>query len=266
MWGKLEKFTFATADVSIATNETFKEIAIQRGGMAADDVYIVRSIPNLQRFHRVSADPALKAGRQHLVGYVGVMGAQDGVDLLIRAMDELVNRQERRDIQCAVVGSGTELEALKAQAGDLGLADYVTFTGFLSGPPLLQAFSSFDVGVIPDPKNSYNDKISMNKLFEYMTLGIPFVQFDLIEGRKTAGDAALYAYDNCPVDLARNIARLCDEPELRQRLSAIGLERAAAQLQWGAEKARLLAAYDKVIGAPMPAAMDATDGRAVPLK
>lgn len=245
---RLERMTFAVADVSIATNETFKSIAVERGGMAADDVFVVRSIPNLEKFYRVAPDDTLKAGRKCLVGYVGVMGAQDGVDLLVDAMAEIVNGHGRQDVHCAIVGSGTELEALKARAWACGLEDHITFTGFLTGQRLLEAFSTFDVGVIPDPKNAYNDKISMNKLFEYMALGIPFVQFDLIEGRRTAGDAALYAQRNCPGDLARQILRLADDDALRAALSRTGLARAERLLQWPEERQRLLAAYDRAFG------------------
>ncbi len=240
----LEKLTFKTADVSIATNETFKDIAIKRGGMAPDRVFIVRSVPDLTRFKRVAPSPTLKNGRKHLAGYVGIMGAQDGVDLLIEAMDDLVNVQGRDDIQCAIIGSGTELPRLEAMTRTKGLDGYVTFTGFLSGEPLLQAFSTFDIGVIPDPKNTYNDKISMNKVFEYMSLGIPFVGFDLVEGRRASGDAALYASDNCPHQLAANMARVIDDVDLRGALSEEGLSRAQALLKWENERARLLAAYD----------------------
>lgn len=240
----LERLTFKTADVSIATNETFKQIAIERGGMDADRVFIVRSVPDLKRFKRLEPNAALKNGRRHLAGYVGIMGAQDGVDLLIEAMDDLVHTQGRRDIQCAIVGSGTELPALQKMAQDKGLSDYVTFTGFLSGEPLLKAFSTFDIGVIPDPKNSYNDKISMNKVFEYMSLGIPFVSFDLIEGKKASGDAAIYARNNDPKELAAQMARLFDDEELAGALSAEGTIRARQLLKWENERARLLAAYD----------------------
>lgn len=258
----LERLTFETADVSIATNGTFKEIAVARGGMDEGDVFIVRSIPNLARFQRMEPDASLKNGRDYLLGYVGIMGAQDGVDLLVEAMAQLVNVEGRRDVQCAIVGSGTELDGLKARVSAHGLDDYVTFTGFLSGEPLLKAFSTFDIGVIPDPKNSYNDKISMNKLFEYMSMGIPFAQFDLVEGRHVAGDAALYAADNSPIDLARQIARLCDEPDLRAKLTAEGLSRAAAQLQWEAEKSRLLAAYAAVLGGTVPVRRGKSDAQA----
>ena len=254
---KFERWTFRTADVSIATNETFKQIAVERGGMGPDRVFVVRSIPDVSRFKRVEPRADLRNGRRHLVGYVGIMGNQDGVDLLVDAMDDLVNTRGRRDVQCVIVGSGTALEGLKAQTTAKGLDEYITFTGFMSGEPLLRALSTFDIGVIPDPKNCYNDKISMNKHFEYMSLGIPFVSFDLIEGRKIAGDTALYAYDNCPVQLAAEMARLLDQPDLRYRLAAAGRERAQAMLRWDTERAQLLAAYETALGdkalAPLPA-------------
>ena len=246
----LEKLTFKTADVSIATNETFKDIAIKRGGMQADRVFIVRSVPDLTRFKRVAPDASLKNGRKNLIGYVGIMGAQDGVDLLVAAMDDLVNAKGRQDTQCLIAGSGTELPRLEAKVRAKGLQDYVTFTGFLSGEPLLRAFSTFDIGVIPDPKNTYNDKISMNKVFEYMTLGIPFVSFDLIECRKASGDAALYASENDPRDLADKMARLIDDADLRMALGAEGVARSRALLQWESERARLLAAYELALAQP----------------
>ncbi len=250
---KFERWTFKTADVSIATNETFKQIAVERGGMHPDKVYVVRSVPDLSRFKRCEPSIQLKNGRDHLIGYVGVMGAQDGVDLLIEAMAELVHKKKRDDIQCAIVGSGTELERLKEMSVELGVQDHVTFTGFLSGKSLLGAFSAFDVGVIPDPKNSYNDKISMNKVFEYMAMGIAFVQFDLMEGMWAAGKSALYAKNNDPHDLARQLEKLIDSPALQCELGAIGLERAKTLLNWDSERKRLLAAYQSAFEQKRPA-------------
>jgi glycosyltransferase involved in cell wall biosynthesis len=244
---KLERWTFQTADASIATNETFKQIAVDRGGMDPERVYIVRSIPDLSRFARTDESTALRNGRRNVIGYVGIMGAQDGVDLLIESMAQLVNVQGRQDTQCVIVGSGTELDRLKGMVAMLGLKDYVTFTGFLSGKPLLQALSTFDIGAIPDPKNGYNDKISMNKLFEYMTLGIPFVQFDLDESRKVAGDAALVAGNNSPLEFSAQLARLLDDQSLRQKLAETGKARAKSLLRWENERAQLLAAYEYVL-------------------
>jgi glycosyltransferase involved in cell wall biosynthesis len=244
---KLERWTFQTADASIATNETFKSIAINRGGMDPDKVFVVRSIPDLSRFQRIEAEARLRNGRKNVIGYVGIMGAQDGVDLLVEGMAELVNGQGRCDTQCVIVGSGTELDRLKGMVAAHGLEDYITFTGFLSGKPLLQAFSTFDIGVIPDPKNGYNDKISMNKVFEYMSLGIPFVQFDLDEGVHVAADAALVARSNSPIELAAQMARLLDNTALRLQLSATGKARAKVLLRWETERAQLLAAYELLL-------------------
>lgn len=247
-----ERLTFRAADVVITTNETFRGIAVNRGGLDKDRVFVVRSVPELSRFRRVEPELALKRGRRHLLGYVGIMGAQDGVDLLIEAMADVVHVKGRRDIQCVIVGSGTELPALERLAAVRGLQDYVTFTGFRSGDALLAAMSAFDIGVIPDPKNGYNDKISMNKVFEYMSLGIPFVGFDLMEGRKTAGDAAIYAAGNSPENLAIELMRLCDDEPLRSRTAAAGLARAKALLRWDDERARLLAAYEMALRPALP--------------
>jgi glycosyltransferase involved in cell wall biosynthesis len=248
-----ERLTFRMAGVSLATNETFKTIAVERGGMAPEDVYVVRSIPDVRKFRRVEPVPAVRNGRRHVIGYVGIMGAQDGVDVFIDAMADLVNSKGRRDVQAVIVGSGTEADALRARAQAAGLDDYVTFTGFLSGDDLLAAFSTFDVGVIPDPKNSYNDKISMNKHFEYMTLGIPFVQFDLTEGRRIADNCSLYARENSPVDLALQLGRLVDDEALRSTLARKGVARARTLLDWDRESGQLIAAYEKVLGRKAPA-------------
>ncbi len=253
-----ERLTFKMADVSLATNETFKQIAIERGGMDRDDVYVVRSIPDVRNFYRQEPNLSLKAGRQHLLGYVGIMGKQDGVDLLIKAMDHIVNTKGRRDIQCAIVGSGTEVPKLKALSKELALEDYITFTGFLKGDALRSALSAFDVGIIPDPKNSYNDKISMNKAFEYMSLAVPFVQFDLTEGRNIAGNAALYAADNSPFELADKALTILDDKDLRVSLIEAGRNRASKILRWENEANGLLAAYQKALrpkSEPIPATM-----------
>ena len=246
--GFLERQTFRVADVAIATNETFRDIATGRGGMAKDRVFIVRSVPDTSRFRRVEPNPSLKKGRKHLVGFVGIMGSQDGVDIIVEAMHAIVHEQGRSDVQALIVGTGTELQYLEKLSADRGLTDFITFPGFQSGNTLLTAMSTFDIGIIPDPKNVYNDKISMNKVFEYMTLGIPFVQFDLIEGRKMAGDAALYAGNNCPRSLAMRMLTLLDDEELRTRTAAEGVARAKSLLRWEEERGRLLAAYETALG------------------
>ena len=240
----LEKMTFRTADVVISTNESYRRIALSRGGVDPRRVFIVRSSPDLGRLKPGPPIEALRNGRQHLVGYVGVMGAQDGIDILLRIVHDIVHRRGREDIQFLLIGGGTELEGMKRYAQELKLSGFVTFTGFLRGQELIDTLGSIDVGVCPDPKDPYNDKCTMNKVMEYMALGKPLVQFDLTEGRFSAREAALYASDE--EDFAVKLLRLLDDPALRTSMGRYGRERMESELDWKYEIPKLLNAYRKV--------------------
>jgi glycosyltransferase involved in cell wall biosynthesis len=239
-----ERWTFAAADISIATNESYKKVAIERGKMAAENVFVVRSGPDLRRVKAVAANAMLKNGRQYLVGYVGVMGSQEGVDLLLSAVRYIVYTCSRQDIQFGLVGGGTELQAMRELAQRLGVADYVTFTGRVPDENLLEMLSTADVCVNPDVANAMNDMSTMNKIMEYMALGKPIVQFDLTEGRVSAQEASLYAKRNDPEDLARKILDLLADEPMRERMGRFGHDRVANALSWEYEAPRLLAAYE----------------------
>jgi glycosyltransferase involved in cell wall biosynthesis len=243
-----EKLTFKLADASIATNETFKRIAIERGGMAPDDVTIVKSFPDLNRFKTIPADQSVRKSFQYLVGYVGIMGNQDGVDILVQAMAHMVHDLKRTDIGCLIIGSGAELENLKKLAVDLKVTSHVTFTGYLSGHDLLSNLCALDIGVIPDPPNACNDKLSMNKVFEYMALGLPFVQFDLAQARSEAGDAGFVAKTPDAQGLAEAMIELLEDGPARERMSALGKARAAKEFSWETERIKLVEAYGKLLG------------------
>lgn len=241
-----ERITFACADVSIATNESFRRIAITRGGMKPEDVFTVRSAPKLEKFRPGPGDPAVRKGAGTLLGYVGVIGQQEGMDLLVSALGHLVQDLGHPDVHLAVVGFGPHLEAVKADVAARGLTDHVTFTGPRYGDALLEVLNAIDIGVAPDPRNAMNDISTMNKVMEYMTLEKPLVQFDLTEGRASAGDAALYAQPNDPRDFAAQIARLIENPALRAELGAKGRQRVLQALSWEASVPRLLAAYERL--------------------
>ena len=237
----LERLTFRTADVAIATNESYRRIALERGGMDPDKVFVVRSGPSLERMRIVPPSPKQ---RKYLVGYVGVMGKQEGIDLLLQAARILVFDLERKDIQFGLVGGGTSLEEMKTLAKELGVADYVTFTGRVPDAELLAMLNTADVCVNPDVANEMNDISTMNKIMEYMALGKPIVQFDLVEGRHSAQDASLYAKRNDPEDFARKIVALLDDPERRRAMGEYGRRRVIEELEWRHEAPRLLAAYE----------------------
>ncbi len=242
----LEKLTFKCADASIATNETFKKIAIERGGMAAQNVTVVKSYPDLARFKAVPSDPTVRRGFKHLVGYVGIMGNQDGVDLLVNAMVHIVHVLNRKDIGCVIIGSGSELDNLKALAKRHDVLKYINFTGYLTGNALLAHLCSLDIGVIPDPPSACNDKLSMNKVFEYMALGLPFVQFDLPQSRLEGGEAGFVVKKATSVGLAEGMVELLhDTPRLRQ-MSVLGRNKAEREFSWETEKHKLLNFYEQI--------------------
>lgn len=241
-----EKLTFRCATVSIATNESYKEIAVNRGGMAAEDVFVVRSGPKIEKLEIRPPKDELKHGRTFLVGYVGVIGAQEGLDLLIEAADHLINGLKRTDIHFGIVGGGSELLMVQDQVKTAGLDAYFTFTGRASDDLLLDMLNTADICVNPDRYSAMNDLSTMNKILEYMTLKKPIVQFDLKEGRYSAGDASVYAERNNPQDLAEKIQDLLDNEAQRKTMGEIGRQRILDMFSWEHSVPVLLTAYDRL--------------------
>lgn len=242
-----EWLTFKSADVVISTNESYRAIAIERGGKRPEDVFVVRSGPDLTRVKPVPPEPAWKNGRQYLIGYVGVMGEQEGIDLLLESAGYLVKKKGRRDIQFVLVGGGAQLDDLKVLSKQMGLEEYVTFTGRAPDEVLFQVLSTADVCVNPDRVNPMNDKSTMNKILEYMAMGTPIVQFDVTEGRFSAQGASVYAKPNDPIDLAAKMELLLADHSLRARMGEFGRRRVEQQLAWKYEAPKLLDAYSRAV-------------------
>jgi glycosyltransferase involved in cell wall biosynthesis len=240
-----ERLAFSLADVSLATNRTFRRIAITRGGMSADDVFVVRNGPQLERFVEVPADPTLGRGRRYLLTYVGLMAPHDGVDRGILALAEL--RTRRQDWHALFVGDGPMLPSLRRLVADLGLEHHVEFAGFGSELEVRRAISSADVCLAPDPRTPLTDASTLVKIAEYMSLSRPTVSFDLAESRVTAGDAAVYAPDNDPATFARLIDELLDDPARRLRMGREGRARVEGGLAWEHSERALLAAYERAL-------------------
>ena len=240
-----ERLAFRLADVVLSTNESYREIAITRGRKRPEDVFVVRSAPDSERFRQVPPDPALRDGKAYLLAYLGVMGPQDGVDHALRALAAL--HAQRTDWRAIFIGGGDVLEQMRGLSAELNLSDAVTFTGRIPDDDVIRILSSADVCLAPDPKNPLNDLSTMNKIVEYMSLSRPIVSYDLREARVSAGDAALYAIANDVNDFARCIGTLLDSPESRERMGAAGRRRVEDEISWARSEVGLLAAYERAL-------------------
>jgi glycosyltransferase involved in cell wall biosynthesis len=259
----VERQTYRTADIVIATNESYRTAALTRGGKRPEEVFVVRSAPTVERFREVPPDESVKRGKPYLLCYLGVMGPQDGVDYALRSLAKLRDELGRTDWHAAFIGGGDTFDAMVALAKELGLSDCVEFTGRIPDEDLLRYLSTADVCLSPDPLNPLNDVSTMNKIMEYMAMSRPIVSFDLKEARVSAGEAALYAQANDESEFAKLIARLLDDPEERRRMGELGRERVAGPLSWERSKAVLLAAYQAAVPS-IPRPREAAGGVAAP--
>lgn len=242
---RLEKWTFKGADVVMSTNQSYRRLAIERGGLAPEDVFVVRNGPDLETFKPVEPKAKLKHGKPYLVGYVGTMSVQEGLDILLEVAAH-IKRSGRTDVHFTLVGGGPGLVELRRMNAEMGLEGMVDFTGRVPDADLIDILSTADVCVNPDKPCEMNDISTMIKIMEYMALGKPIVQFDLKEGRFSAGEAALYADNHRQVpDFADKILQLLDDPDLRARMGEIGKRRVAEELAWQYSEKHLVAAYER---------------------
>lgn len=239
-----ERLTFLTANYSIATNNSYREIALTRGKMNPEKVKVVRSGPGLERLKIKEGDPKFKKGKKFLLGYVGVIGEQEGLDLLLESIKTIT--AVRNDVQCAIVGGGTELEKIKLLAKSMDLSDCVDFYGRVDDELLVDILNTSDVCVNPDRPTAMNNLSTMNKIMEYMALKKPIVQFDLKEGRFSSAEASLYAENASPNDFAQKIIWLLDHPEDRRKMGEYGYDRVIRKLSWDHESRNLIALYSVV--------------------
>jgi glycosyltransferase involved in cell wall biosynthesis len=243
----LELWTHRLADQVITVNGSVRDLLVTRTGSPPEKVRVVRTGPDLERLHRVTPRPELRRGSRHLCCYLGVMGPQDRVDLLLRAADVLVNDLGRRDCHFLLIGFGECLDDLKRLAVELGLEEAVTFTGRASDEQICAYLSSADVALSPDPKNPFNDVCTMIKTLEYMTFGLPIVSFDLKETRRSADEAAIYVQGDDPRAFAVALTGLLDDPERRARMGRAGRRRIEEGLSWDHQKHEYLDMYQQLI-------------------
>ncbi len=239
----LEKWTFKTADVVISTNESYKKIAIERGGKNPQNVFVVRNGPRLDEVEFLPANNKWKNGFKFLGVYVGVIGNQEGLDNFLRIVWNLVNVHNVRTIKFLVIGRGPELNNMITLCKKMEIEDYIQFTGYIPYHDFYEALASADFAVNPEYRNSFTDKSTMLKIMDYMTFGIPIVQFRTTEGMVTAGDAAVYVDRNSEDEFANAIIRLISDNDGMKRMGEIGKRRIKESLNWERQKVFLKMAY-----------------------
>lgn len=244
----MEKLTFLTSDVVISTNESYKRLAQGRGHKRADEVFVVRNGPDLERLGPLKPNEQLRNGFNYLVGYVGIISQQEGIDNLLRIADYLVNSMKRNDVKFIVIGSGPYWEQMVALCEKMGLTENVWFTGFVSDSKLYEILSTVDVCVNPEFRNEFTDKSTMIKIMEYMSFGKPIVQFYTTEGAVSAGESAVYVRSNSEQEFAEALNQLLEDPVKRARLGAEGRRRIHESLSWQQQSLNLKSAYEYVLG------------------
>jgi glycosyltransferase involved in cell wall biosynthesis len=241
-----ERLSCRVADHVLAPNESYKEVEMDRDRVAGKYITVVRNGPDHALVDGARGDPALRGDTKGLIGYAGVIGYQDGLGHLLRALHHLVHEYGRSDILCLIVGDGNAGAEMRALAAELGLRDHVRFTGWVPHDEVLHYMASVDVCASPEPSNSYTDRSTMVKIMEYMAVGKPIVAFDLPEHRVTAGGAAVYAQANDESDFAHALHELLADPERRAAMGALGRQRVESSLAWSHSKPHLLAAYSRL--------------------
>jgi len=245
----LERNTYSHCKFAFVTNQSYRKIAIERGGMKPEDVIILRSGPRLERLRIQPPKPEIKRGKRFMVGYLGVIGQQEGIEYLLEAARILKEEKGRDDIFWGIVGGGPHLETLRQKASEMNLGDTVEFTGRVPDQTMLDYLNTADVCVNPDEYNAMNDKSTMNKVLEYMALGKPIVQFDLTEGRFSAREASLYAARNNARDMADKILTLLEDPARRATMAEYGRNRIVNELSWDHTSRALIDGYDAYFSA-----------------
>jgi len=248
MLGLFEKGSLWLADITIATNESYRAIQIARGKVKPEKVFVVRNGPNLRRVAYRTPSERLRKMNKSILCYVGALNPQDGVDYLLRSLRDLAYKLNRKDFYCVIMGSGDSLEDLRALTKDLSLEDYVEVTGHVSEEDLMSNLSAADICVDPDPSSPLNDVSTWIKIMEYMALGKPIVTYDLKETHWSAQDAALYIKPNNELEFAEGIAKLMDRPDLRAQMGEFGRQRIHGELKWDIVGQNLVRAYEVLLG------------------
>ncbi|MGF1648006.1 MAG: glycosyltransferase family 4 protein [Kineosporiaceae bacterium] len=247
----LERMTYRLADHVIVTNESYRRVAMTRGRLPRERTTVVRSGPDTAAMRPLPGVPELRSGARHLLAYVGIMGPQDGIDVLLRCVRHLVHDFGRTDVHVVLMGFGDVLDDMRRYAVELGLGPYVTFPGRVDAAVIADQLSSADLGLCPDLRTPLNDVSTMNKTMEYMSYALPVVAFDLVETRYSAADAAVYVPSGDEAGFAAAVAALLDDPERRRAMGLAARRRCVRDLDWRPQAEAYVGVFDRLTGRPV---------------
>lgn len=242
----MEKLTFRFSDIVISTNESYKKIAVQRGGKKTQDVFVVRNGPRLSNITFPKPNNGLKENFTYLVAYVGVIGNQEGIDNLLRIVDYIANKKRIEDIKFVIIGTGPHWQKMVDLSKNMNLEKWVRFTGYIPYADFYELLATSDICVNPEPSNEFTDRSTMLKIMDYMTFGKPIIQFKTTEGQVTAGDSAIYIENNDEELFAEAIIDLLNNPTKRKAMGACGWRRIKDSLNWEKQKDNLFEAYSRL--------------------
>jgi len=245
----MELLTFRTANTVISTNDSYKKVALERGGKKESAVFVVRNGPDMGRMQLRPPKDELRQGFKYLVGYVGIIGQQEGIENLLSVAHYIVTVRQKPDVKFIIIGTGPHWKRMVDLTREMGLEKQVVFTGFVSDEELYEILSTVDVCVNPEFSNEFTDRSTMIKIMEYMAFSKPVVQFYTTEGAVTAGEGAVYVKDNSVETFADVLIELLEDKERRKAMGRKGYERAIGELSWETQKHKLKAAYEHVLSA-----------------
>lgn len=240
----LEKLTFKTADIVISTNQSYKNVAINRGGKKKEHVFVVRNGPDLSTIDFMPPNSELRKGFDYLIAYVGVIGKQEGIENLLNIANYIIKDRNIKNIKFIIVGTGPHWDYLVNLSKNMKLEKYVQFTGYIPYREFYEILATADICVNPEYKNDFTDKSTMLKIMDYMVFRKPIVQFNTTEGRVTAGEASMYIKGNNELDFAETIIELLKDKSKRIKMGEVGWKRIFDKLSWDKQHPNLIAAYD----------------------
>ncbi|WP_448616167.1 glycosyltransferase family 4 protein [Modestobacter sp. URMC 112] len=236
----LERRTQRVAEETICVNDYLRDRLVGAGGRP-ERVTIVRNGPVLARVRAAVPDGSLRGGATHLCCWVGKMGRQDRLDLVVDVVDHVVHQMGVRDVRFVVLGDGECLEEARSAATGRGLDPWLSFPGWLPERDVFTHLATADVGI----DASLQQEVSPVKVLEYMAFGVPFVSFDLVETAAIGAGAGVLVPPGDVAALARALVSLLGDPERRAALARTGRERVRDELAWEHQATRYLAVVDR---------------------